>query len=243
LYLGGDGVAQGYWRQPDATAASFVPDHLGGGAGGRLYRTGDIALFRDDGNIVFLGRRDRQIKLSGYRIELGEIEAALETHPDVAQAAVVATRDDPARLVAFVAAPSGPQRTVLRDFLLAQLPAYMVPSQFDIRDRLPLTPAGKLDRETLARQVVPITGAGENAPPGTPVETVLAQIWEELLQAKGIGVNDNFFDLGGHSLAATRLLSRVRDRFQVNVTMRSFFDRPTLRGLADLIAAAEVQGP
>ena len=243
LYLGGDGVAQGYWRQPDATAASFMPDHLGGEPDGRLYRTGDIAVFRDDGNIVFLGRRDRQIKLSGYRIELTEIEAMLETHPDVTQAVVVVTSDDPARLAAFIATSSGAQPALLRDFLLARLPVYMVPSQFEIRDKLPLTPAGKLDREALARQVTPVTGEGENAPPRTPIEKLLAQIWEELLQAEGVGVNDNFFDLGGHSLAATRLLSRVRNHFQVDVTMRSFFDRPTLGGLAELIAAGGAAVP
>ncbi|MEA2905942.1 MAG: hypothetical protein QOI12_3329 [Alphaproteobacteria bacterium] len=243
LYLGGEGVAQGYWRQPDLTAASFTPDPFASAAGGRRYRTGDIAVFRDDGNIVFLGRRDRQIKLSGYRIELAEIEAALEAHPDVTRAAVIATDDDPARLVAFVAAPSGIQAAVLRDFLLARLPPYMVPSQLDIRDTLPLTPAGKLDRTALARQIVPVAGKGTNAPPRTPTEKLLAQIWEELLRAEKVGIDDNFFDLGGHSLAATRLLSRVRDRFQVEVTMRGFFDRPTLGGLAELIAAAGAPAP
>jgi acyl-coenzyme A synthetase/AMP-(fatty) acid ligase/acyl carrier protein len=243
LYLGGEGVAQGYWRQPDLTAASFTPDPFASAAGGRRYRTGDIAVFRDDGNIVFLGRRDRQIKLSGYRIELAEIEAALEAHPEVTRAAVVATDDDPVRLVAFVAAPSGIQAAVLRDFLLARLPPYMVPSQLDIRDTLPLTPAGKLDRTALARQIVPVAGKGTNAPPRTPTEKLLAQIWEELLRAEKVGIDDNFFDLGGHSLAATRLLSRVRDRFQVEVTMRGFFDRPTLGGLAELIAAAGAPAP
>jgi amino acid adenylation domain-containing protein len=237
LYLGGDGVAQGYWRQPDATAARFIADHLSGAPDARLYRTGDIACFRDDGNIVFLGRRDRQIKLSGYRIEPAEIEATLEAHPDVAQAAVLMTDDDPPRLVACIASQRALLPAALRDFLLARLPAYMVPTQFDVRPTLPLTPVGKVDRAALARELMPVAGDSENAPPTTPTEKALAEIWTALLRAENVGVRDNFFDLGGHSLAATRLLSRVRQRFQVEITMRSFFDRPTLGGLAELIDA------
>jgi amino acid adenylation domain-containing protein len=238
LYLGGDGVAQGYWREPELTAESFVPDRFSGADGGRLYRTGDLAAFRPDGNIVFLGRRDRQIKLSGYRIELEEIEAVLEGHPDVAKAAVVVTGDDPPRLVAFVAASADARPTDLRDFLMARLPAYMVPAQVQVCDELPLTPTGKLDRAALEQQIAPVSGQGGKAPPRTATEIALANMWQELLRAEGIGLDDNFFDLGGHSLAATRLLSRVRDRFRVDVTMRSFFDRPTVGGLAELISAA-----
>lgn len=238
LYLGGDGVAQGYWREPELTAASFVPNRFNTADGERLYRTGDIAHFREDGNIVFLGRRDRQIKLSGHRIELAEIETTLQAHPEVTQAAVVVTDDDPARLVGFVVAPSNVQPADMRDFLLARLPAYMLPSQVQVRDSFPLTPVGKVDRTALMQQVIRMAGQGENTPPRTAIEKALAEIWEELLRAQGIGLNDNFFDLGGHSLAATRLLSRVRNQFNVDVTMRNFFDQPTLGGLARLITAA-----
>jgi acyl carrier protein len=125
----------------------------------------------------------------------------------------------------------------MRDFLLARLPAYMLPSQVQVRDSFPLTPVGKVDRTALMQQVIPMAGHGENTPPRTAIEKALAEIWEELLRAQGIGLNDNFFDLGGHSLAATRLLSRVRNQFQVDVTMRNFFDQPTLGGLARLITA------
>jgi amino acid adenylation domain-containing protein len=236
LYLGGDGVAKGYWCEPDLTAEKFVPDRFSGTEGGRLYRTGDIASFRDDGNIEFLGRRDRQIKLSGYRIELAEIETALQAHPLVAQAAVVVTDDDPARLVGFVVAPSGVSPATLRDDLTARLPAFMVPAQLQICASLPLTPSGKTDRADLLQQVVPQTGQSHNSPPESATEKALAEIWQELLRAEDIGLDDNFFDLGGHSLAATRLLSRVRRRFQVEVPMRGFFDQPTLRGLAGLVA-------
>jgi acyl carrier protein len=147
------------------------------------------------------------------------------------------TDDDPPRLVACIASQRALLPAALRDFLLARLPAYMVPTQFDVRPTLPLTPVGKVDRAALARELMPVAGDSENAPPTTPTEKALAEIWTALLRAENVGVRDNFFDLGGHSLAATRLLSRVRQRFQVEITMRSFFDRPTLGGLAELIDA------
>jgi acyl carrier protein len=188
--------------------------------------------------VVFsIGRRDRQIKLSGYRIEPAEIEATLEGHHDVAEAAVIVTDDDPPRLVACIATRRAVAPSELRDFLRARLPAYMMPGQFDLRATLPLTATGKVDRAALARELMPVAGEGENGPPATPTQQALARIWAELLRAENVGVRDNFFDLGGHSLAATRLLSRVRQQFRVEVTMRSFFDRPTLGGLAELIDA------
>jgi amino acid adenylation domain-containing protein len=241
LYLGGDGVTHGYWRRPDLTSAAFVPNHFDHAVNGRLYRTGDVAAYREDGNILFLGRRDRQVKTHGYRIELAEIETVLESHPDVACAAVLSAAGEVAGLAAIVELRPGRQQTPqsLRQFLIERIPLYMVPSDVELRDQLPRTPVGKLDRDALAATVrLSRTGGGENAPPRLLTEKALAQIWEDLLMVEKVGIADNFFDLGGHSLAATRLLSRVRKQFQVDVTMRQFFDDPTIAGLAEAIASA-----
>jgi amino acid adenylation domain-containing protein len=238
LYLGGDGLTEGYWRRPDLTDAAFVANPLDPAT--RLYRTGDIAAYRDDGNILFFGRHDRQVKLSGYRIELGEVEAALESHPDVARAAVLFTPGDAASLAAFVGLWPGRQQTPrdMRQFLTERLPFYMVPSNIELLEELPLTAAGKLDWHALARTARRSRiGGGDNAPPRCGIEKQLVELWEDLLKVQLIGTADNFFDLGGNSLAATRLLSRVRNEFQVEVTMRRFFDNPTVAGLAEMVAA------
>jgi amino acid adenylation domain-containing protein len=240
LHLGGDGVAPGYWKRPDLTEAAFVPDPFAGIPGARLYRTGDLASFREDGTILFLGRRDRQVKLSGYRIELGEVEAAIEAHPQVSGAAAVLVGPPDRRLAAFAGrvAGSGLTSGALRSFLLERLPRYMVPPALEVRDGLPLTPTGKIDHRALEKEAGLIAAAGAGAPPRTPEERQIAALWEELLHAEQVGIADNFFDLGGQSLVATRLLSRIRDRFQVEVTMRAFFDDPTVAGLASSVEAA-----
>ena len=243
ICIGGDAVAPGYWKRPGLTELAFIPDGLGRGPRGLLYRTGDVGRYRADGNIEFLGRRDRQVKLSGYRIELGEIESALGSHPDVSSAALVAVEHDAnPRLVAFIeAVPSrGPTPSELRRHLEALLPNYMVPTHIEILERLPRTPTGKIDFPALTRRgAAPAGGQNEYLAPRTAVEQVLANIWQEVLVVQRPSVTADFFALGGQSLVATRLLTRIRDALQVSVTMREFFAAPTIRGLAAIVAQNE----
>ncbi len=241
LYIGGDGVAQGYWNQPEMTATRFIRDCFSGKADSRLYRTGDIVMYREDGNVLFLGRGDRQIKLSGFRIELSEVEAAIAKHPDVSCAAVMLFEDDESkRLVAFVELSQQRHLTLpdLRKFLSKRIPQYMIPSQLNILEKLFLTPNGKIDYLALRNTIaLPVAGQHDYAPPRDETERKLCAIWEELLHAENIAINESFFDLGGHSLIATRLLSRIRETFQVEVTMRDFFDNPTVAGLSEVVGA------
>jgi amino acid adenylation domain-containing protein len=246
LHLGGEGVAQGYWQRPELTAQQFIEDRFAGRPGARLYRTGDIVERRADGNLLFIGRRDRQVKLNGYRIELAEVEAALERHESVSCAAALVTGRESPHLAAFVEPVAGARLEVqeLAHFLSGQLPSHMRPERIEVLDRLPVTSVGKLDHDALAtRAAVCHSGDAGNAPPRTATEQRLARLWEDLLDAQDVGVADNFFRLGGHSLAATRLLSRVRHHFQVDVSMRSFFDDPTVAGLAATIEASQPGGP
>jgi acyl carrier protein len=202
---------------------------------GRLYRTGDVAYVRGDGELVFLGRRDRQVKISGFRVELGEIEAAIGAHPDVRAAAVMVTGGSSPGLEAVyeVAERRVVEPETLRAHLAERLPAYMVPARLRPVPELPLTLNGKVDLERLSRATTREPGAdGGYVAPRTPVEHDLAGLWSELLDVERVGVRDNFFDLGGHSLVATRLLSRVRARYDAEVTMRSFFEAPTIEDLA-----------
>jgi amino acid adenylation domain-containing protein len=242
LYVGGPGVSRGYWRRPGLTAAAFVPDHLSGQRGARLYRTGDRARWRADGVLECAGRVDRQVKVRGYRIEPGEIEAALCAHPGVREAAVIADREA-SRLIAYwVAAAGGDLPTVerLRAHLLARLPEYMVPAVLQRLDALPLTAHGKIDRRALPA----IDGArpdldGGYVAPRTADEAWLASVWAEVLGVERVGVHDNFFALGGHSLTATQVVSRVREATQAALPLRDFFESPTVAGLAARLAARE----
>jgi hypothetical protein len=235
LYIGGVGLARGYLGRPDLTAERFVPNPFSGETGARLYKTGDRVRYRADGNLVYLGRLDHQVKIRGFRIELGEVEAALRQHPQVRDCVVVAREDTPGdkRLAAYVvpAPHSGPEPDMLRRFLRAKLPDYMVPSAFVVMVALPLTSSGKVDRERLLvpEQARP---AGGYAAPRGQVESRLVPLWEEVLGVHPVGVTDNFFDLGGHSLLAGRLLTRVRAAFQADVTLEAFFGEPTIAGLA-----------
>ncbi|HEX5760111.1 MAG TPA: amino acid adenylation domain-containing protein, partial [Thermoanaerobaculia bacterium] len=239
LYLGGAGLARGYLGRPDRTAERFVPSPFAeDGAGARLYRTGDRARWRPDGELVFLGRWDHQVKIRGFRIEPGEIESALATHPEVEQAVVLALGEEAERrLVAYVAAP---RPLDLRSHLAERLPEHMVPSAFVFLDALPLTPNGKVDRKALAGLA---PGAPERAapqPPRTPVEAALAAIWEEVLGLAGVGVHDDFFALGGHSLLAVRVQARVRERLGVDLPLPAVFRAPTVARFARLAAEASL---
>jgi amino acid adenylation domain-containing protein len=235
LYIGGSCLCVGYAGQPDLTAAAFVPDPFSVVPGARLYRTGDRSRFFRDGNLEFLGRVDQQVKVRGYRIELGEIEVALLRHPAV-QEAVVTVRND--RLVAYVVLdqpvlePPDVQAE-LAGWLRDRLPQYMIPAAFVRLDAMPVTANGKLDRKALPEPRA--EGEGDGPAPRTPVEELLAGIWREVLGRERVGVDESFFDLGGHSLLVMQLLARLRSVFGVDLPVRRIFEAPTVAACARVV--------
>jgi len=235
LLLGGVGLARGYLARPDLTAAAFVPDPFGDEPGSRLYRTGDLTRLLSDGNVEYLGRIDHQVKIRGFRIELGEIEAVLSRYPSVRECVVVAREG---MLVAYVT--GGAQPAELRAFLGERLPEYMVPPVFVALEALPLSPNGKVDRKALPAPVR--ESAAGFAAPSDPVEELLAGLWSEVLRIERIGVHDNFFDLGGHSLMATRVRSRIQEILGVDLPLRKLFESPTVARLAAAVRAARDEG-
>ena len=237
LYIGGLGVGDGYLGRPGATAEKFIPHPFSGEPGARLYRTGDLARHLPDGNIGFLGRRDQQVKVRGFRVELGEIEAVLGGHPAVREAVVTAygRQSDDRRLAAYVVPRQDPAPSAdgLQSYLRERLPEYMIPTSFVMLEELPLTPNGKLDRNALpAPEDARAESGAAFVAPRTPVEEALAGLWAQVLGRERVGVNDNFFRLGGHSLLGTVLMSRVRDTFQVEVPLLTLFEAPTVSALA-----------
>ncbi|MGC4808259.1 amino acid adenylation domain-containing protein [Micromonospora sp. DT233] len=241
LYLGGDALARGYVGQAGLTAERFVPDPAGGGR--RLYRTGDRGRWRDDGTLEFGGRVDGQVKIRGRRIELGEIEAALSSRPDVAVAAVAARADVPgdARLVAYVVPVAGhtvPAAAELRRWLRERLPTYLVPSAFVALTELPMTRTGKLDRAALPAPDASAAPERPYAEPRTDAEATLAKLWAETLRLDRVGVHDDFFDLGGHSLAIVRLAARACD-LGLPVGVADILEHPTVAALAEAVTARE----
>jgi amino acid adenylation domain-containing protein len=236
LYLAGDGLARGYFGREDLTRERFVPNPFGG-SGSRMYRTGDLARFQTDGNIQYLGRIDNQVKLRGFRIELGEIEAVLAKHPSV-QAAVVMVREDTPgdkRLVAYVV-PSGQSVTtaLLKDVARQRLPEYMVPSAFVELQALPLSPNGKINRRLLPAPDWSSDG-GNVVQPRNELESTLVRIWQDVLGVPNIGVQDNFFDLGGHSIMAARVLTEVKKATGKDLPFSALFRGATVESLARLI--------
>ncbi|HEX7184129.1 MAG TPA: non-ribosomal peptide synthase/polyketide synthase [Thermoanaerobaculia bacterium] len=238
LYIGGAGVARGYLGRPDLSAERFIPNPFGNSPGERLYHTGDLARFRADGALEFLGRIDDQIKIRGFRVEPGEVEAHLARHPVLCQAVVLSREDERGerRLVAYIVPEPGavpPSSAELRSYLRALLPAHLVPSLFVPLDAIPLTPNGKIDRRALPAPRLEQEGSGAMfAAPATPIEEMLAAIWSEVLGVESPSRDGNFFDLGGHSILATRMVSRVCRVFQVELPLRTVFERPTLAALA-----------
>jgi amino acid adenylation domain-containing protein len=247
LYIGGPGLALGYHKRPELTAEAFVPSPFREGE--TLYRSGDLARYRDDGAIEFVRRIDGQVKLRGFRIELGEIQTAL-TANDMIRDAVVLLREDVAgekRLVAYIVPGTGstPADSVLRTMLRQSLPEYMIPAAFIAVDEIPLTPNGKIDRRALP---VPDRDAAgiDYVPPRTPVETAVAELWMETLHLPRVGMTDRFFEVGGHSLLAVRIMAAIRDRYGVDLPLTRFFLNPTVSGMAALIESetrGETQSP
>jgi amino acid adenylation domain-containing protein len=254
VYIGGEGLARGYWGRVEMTAEAFIPDAQGGERGARLYRTGDVGRYLEDGNIEYLGRSDHQVKVRGFRIELGEIEAVLSRQEIVKDVVVVAREDaaDDKRIVAYVvlnedseSGETGVTAPVeLRKILKSKLPEYMMPSAFVELAALPLTPNGKVDRRALAApdQSRPAQNK-EYVAPRTETEEAVALICGEVIRLERVGVHDNFFELGGHSLMAMQVVSRVREAFQVEVTLRDLFENPTVAQLCEVIMQARSDDP
>ena len=242
LFLGGAGLARGYLGRPDLTAAAFVPDPFSSVPGGRLYKTGDQARFLEDGTIEFLGRVDHQVKLRGYRIELSEIEETLMRHPSIKDAVVLLREDQAAgkQLVAYVATHDASVDSAdLRRYLREGLPDYMVPSAFVMLAAMPLTPNGKVDRDALPAPDPRGQLSDEYVPPQTGVQQRIAQVWQELLGVERVGLDDNFFDLGGHSLLVVQLHGRLKDIDPDAPSVIDLFKYSTVRALADHLARNE----
>jgi acyl carrier protein len=242
LYIAGRGLARGYLGRPDLTAAAFLPDPFGPEPGRRMYRTGDLVRWLPSGDLQFLGRADRQVKIRGQRVELGEIEAVLAGHPDVQQAVVepVRTPRGDQALVAYVVGRGGnwPDHAELRDLAAARLPRYMVPSAVVDLDRVPLTVSGKLDKGQLPDVDLAEVPAMENGSFRTESERrVAVEVFGHYLSHGGFGADDNFFALGASSLEAIQVLSRVRRIFGVDVSAAEFFADPTVARLAAAIDA------
>ncbi|MDB9514491.1 amino acid adenylation domain-containing protein, partial [Kamptonema animale CS-326] len=238
LHVSGLGVARGYLNRSHLTRQRFIPNPFSDKEGERTYKTGDLARYLPDGNIEFLGRIDEQVKVRGFRIELGEIEAVLRQHPGVQETAAIACNDSSGnqRLIAYIV-PNNPTLNALelRNFLKSKLPPYMMPNAFEIIDYLPLTPNGKIDRRRLSspENLTAASGARAFADPRNQTESTLAQIWASILNLDRISIVDNFFDLGGDSLLAVRLIDRINKQFQQDLPLSTLFLNPTVENLAN----------
>ncbi|MEM7588527.1 MAG: AMP-binding protein, partial [Acidobacteriota bacterium] len=236
LWTAGDGLALGYWKRPKLSAQRFCPDPFSREPGARLYATGDLVRQTADGKILFLGRRDHQVKLRGFRIELGEIETVLSHHPRVATAAVLLREDQPGqrRLVAYLECRGeAPDTDELRRFLQAKLPEYMLPAAFVTLSELPLNRNRKLDRQALpAPEALDSLSSPEHEGPRDPIEDMVHGIWSEVLGHDRLGIHDNFFEHGGHSLLATRVMTRIQELCGVAMPLRSLFEFPTVAELS-----------
>lgn len=240
LHIGGVGLGRGYLNRPDLTNQKFIPHPFSNVPGARLYKTGDLARYQPDGSIEFLGRIDHQVKIRGFRIELGEIETVLAKYPGVLEVVVLAREDEPGnkRLVAYVVSAQGAFLDIsnLRDYLKKQLPEYMVPSAFMLLDALPLLPNGKVDRRALPvpESLRPIAAVYEA--PKSEMERAIAQVWQAALKLEKVGVNDNFFDLGGHSLLMVLVTKKLNEVLERNFSVVELFQHPTINSLAQYLA-------
>jgi amino acid adenylation domain-containing protein len=243
LYIGGDGLARSYLNRPELTAEKFIPNPFSVQPSARLYKTGDLAKYKPNGDIFYLGRGDNQIKIRGFRVELGEIEAVLAQHPAIREIVVIVREDHPGdkRLVGYPILREGaeePTSTDLRAFAREQLPEYMLPSAFIFLQEYPLTPNKKIDRKALPApdQTRPEL-AHQYVAPRDEVEEGVTNIFAGVLKLERVGVQDNFFDLGGHSLLATQVISRVRGDLHVDLPLRALFEALTPEELSKRIKA------
>ncbi len=247
LHIAGDGLARGYLNRPELTEEKFVANPFAPGK--RMYKTGDLARWLEDGNIQYLGRMDTQVKIRGFRIELGEIEACLNQHPEIQDSAVIAKEQEGNKqLIAFYRAKETTEERIvevpveeLRAHVQRSLPEYMMPAGFKSLAEIPLNGNGKVDRRALGKMEVLIGSGREYVAPGNEREKQLVEIWAGVLgrEAETIGVNDNFFELGGHSLLATQLVAKIRSRMEVELPLKALFEEPSVAQLARLIARTE----
>lgn len=250
LYAGGDGVALGYWQRPELTAERFVPDPFTDRPNAKLYRTGDLARWLPDGSIEFIGRADTQVKLRGFRIELGEIEAEMDKTGLLKDRVVLCRTDNPGdkQLVAYLvplndALPEDELVHDVREHLRMSLPGHMLPAAFVVLPAFPLNQSGKVDRKALpAPAYITPTMRAQHVAPRTEVEKALVAIWNEVLHADDIGIHDNFFDLGGHSLTGIQLLTRVEQRFGKAIPLKNLFLAPTVASMAELVEERRATG-
>lgn len=237
IYIGGVGVGRGYLNRPELSAERFIADPFAAEPGAHVYRTGDLGQVRADGTHEYLGRIDDQVKIRGYRIEPGEIEQTLCGHPDVQACAVVTSARDSGdrQLVAWVVGRDArPTAAALLEYLVARLPAHMVPARLVFAEVLPLTPNGKVDRGKLAEAAQSVPGPS-TAPARTPTEAALLAMWSELLGSESLGIDDDLFALGAHSLMAMRAVVRIREQLHADVPLRSLFEHPSVAGLARIV--------
>jgi hypothetical protein len=235
LHVAGAGVARGYLNRPDLTRERFIANPFSPQSADRLYRSGDLVRRLADGDMEYLGRIDQQIKIRGFRIELGEIESALRQHIQVIDAVVIVDgKEADARLIAYIVSGSpAPSAAELRNHLSAMLPDYMLPSIFVLIDAVPLTPHGKVDRRALPSPIAGnIATAAEYIAPRTPTERELAAIWQELLEVERVGITENFFEIGGHSLSAMRVVARMQSIHDLDIPVSCLFLHPTIESLA-----------
>jgi acyl carrier protein len=237
LYLGGAGLARGYSSKPAFTAERFLPDPYSFEPGARMYRTGDLARYRDDGTLILIGRLDRQVKIHGHRIELNEIEFVLRSHAAVAEAVVGAATDRTGekQLAAFVVARGPVDPGELIAHMRRRLPQYMVPAHVVFLEKLPLNPNGKVDHLALPAPGNRLQVEAADMSCMSGLEELVASIFCDVLGIDSAGRDDNFFDLGGHSLRATQFVSHVRDLLQIELPLRSFLEDPTVAAVSRVI--------
>ncbi|MBW4636661.1 MAG: amino acid adenylation domain-containing protein [Gloeocapsa sp. UFS-A4-WI-NPMV-4B04] len=245
LYISGVNLARGYLNRPELTAQKFIPHPFSTQLGARLYKTGDLVRYLPDGNIEFLGRTDEQVKSRGFRIEIGEIETVLSQHPEVKETAIAAREDVPSdkRLVAYVVARQqlAPTTSDLRRFLSEKLPPYMIPAVFVQIAALPLTPSGKVDRRSLPVPSVRSEVEVAHAMPQTEVEQAIATVWQQVLNIAKVGIHDNFFEIGGHSLLMLKVNSQLREIFKTDLSIVEMFRYPTINSLANYFGQANIK--